>query len=162
MQEYESQYHEIWNYIPYPDNVKTIVEIGINEGEGTKRLKSRFPNAHIFAIDTHVRHPLYKLSYDEISAKLQNVATVIIQNSPFPFEWGNPYDLCTIDIGSDPEINMLNLKYWLQYKKANGILAMVIPKGTEDKKEKKQKFLELLNATNFKYEEVYFNWFIFR
>lgn len=162
MQEYESQYHEIFKIIPNPDNLKTIIEVGINEGEGTKKLKNHFPNAHLFAIDVHVRHPLYKLSYDEIMRKLEHIATVIIQSSPLPFDWTIPYDLCTIDIGSNPEINLSNLKYWLKSKKENGILAMVIPKGTEEKLQKRIQFIEQIKEMNIKYEEIYYNWIIFK
>lgn len=162
MQAYESQYQEIWDSILHPENIKTIVEVGINEGEGTKKLKDRFPNAHIFALDVHVRHSDYSKPYDQIMAKLENIATVVVQTSPLPFEWGNPYDLCAIDIGSDPERNFENLKYWLKYKRPGGVLAMLIPKGDERRRERKKKFLELLHTTDLKYEEVYFNWFIFR
>lgn len=162
MQSHESQYQEIWGSIPNPENVKTIVEVGINEGEGTKKLKDQFPDAHIFAIDLHVRHPLYSMPYDQIMAKLESIATVVVQTSPLPFEWGHPYDLCAIDIGSDPERNFENLKYWIKYKKSGGILAMLIPRGDEIKRERKKKFIELLHTTDIQYEEVYCNWFIFR
>jgi len=63
MKEYESQYHEIWNSITHPEKIKTIIEIGINEGEGTKKLKEHFPDAHIFAVDVHVRHSDYSMNY---------------------------------------------------------------------------------------------------
>lgn len=162
MKAYESQYHEIWNSIPHPDNIKTIIEVGINEGEGTKILKERFPNAHIFAIDVHVRHSDYSMPYDKLMAKLEHTATVVIQESPLPFEWGNPYDLCAIDIGSDPERNMKSLTYWLKYKKPGGVLAILIPRGDEIRRERKKHFIEMLHPTGISYEEVPCNWFIFR
>jgi len=87
---------------------------------------------------------------------------VVIQESPFPFEWGNPYDLCTIDIGSDPERNIKNITYWLKFKKPGGILAIVIPRGDEIIRERKKLFLEMLHSTGLSYEEVASNWFIFR
>lgn len=162
VKEYESQYHEIWDHIKNPQDIKTVVEVGINEGEGTKRLKNQFPNAHIFAIDVHVRHHEYNLPYDQIAAKLEGIATIIIEKSPFPFEWGQPYDLCTMDIGSDPDINFDNIQYWIKYKKPGGVLVAAIPRGTELKLQKRQGLIERLKTQGFKFEEVYYNWIIFR
>lgn len=161
VKEYQSEYQEIWTSLPHPQDVKIVVEVGMNDGDGALKLKDYFPSAHVFTFERPIRTPDYNTPLEDILKKLDKKATVVLEESPLPYDWGHPYDVCTIDIGSNPETNFENVKYWLKFKKPGGVLAALIPKGTEEKREKKKIFLKKLEQTNWSYKEIYYNWFIF-
>lgn len=160
MQEYESHYDELFEYLP-GYKPQTIVEVGMNEGVGTLRLKKQYPEAQIFTIDEHVRAPDYTDDRDAAIRRLKDVATIIIDQSPFQFAWPFTYDLCAIDIGSDPHLNYLQLKYWEKWGNPHSILVLCVPRGDEKKRERKKVLIETLTQAHYSYETV-FNWFVFK
>ncbi|MNY53779.1 hypothetical protein D3C86_1895700 [compost metagenome] len=123
-------------------------------------MRSRFPEARIFGIDEHQRTPDYKTSFDELASSLRGVATLVIERSPLPFAWPFAYDFCAIDIGSDPDNNFSNIQYWLQYKNQNGVLAVVVPRSTPERVERKEILVRRLQEAGISYKEI-FNWFVF-
>ena len=158
--EYDSPYQKLWDQNIGTPSASVVVEVGINDGRGIRRLKERFPNAQIFGIDEPVREPEYKTTYEQLSTDLSGIATLIIEKSPLSYDWPHAYDFCSIDIGADPEVNLANIAYWLRFKKASGILAIVVPRSTPEKLAKRNCLVQELQQRGLHFQEVY-NWFVF-
>lgn len=160
MKDYNSNYEALFHFLPDLKPI-TIVEVGMNDGQGAISLKKKFPNSQIFTIDEHVRAPDYTDNREVTLQKLKGVATVIIERSPLPYQWPFKYDLCVIDIGSDPDINFQQIKYWEKWGNNNSVLAIVIPRASAQKVERGLIFKSTLLKEGYVFEMV-FNWYVLK
>ena len=158
--EFDSPYQKLWESGLVQRDAKIVIEVGVNDGRGILALREYFSEAKIFAIEENVRDEIYKTSLEELAKIAQDKATLIIERSPLSFSWPLNYDFCGIDLGADPEINFNNIRYWLSYKKPNGVLAIVVPRSTPEKIAKKEQLIGQLRAHGMPYQEIY-NWFVF-
>ncbi len=142
------------------DQIQTIVEVGTFNGGGTKFLERKFKKAHITTYERPDHFEPKHINLAKIRQSFSRRTQSFIELSP-PIEFEGSVDLCFFDIGHNLQNIRDNFHFWFDKLTGAGMIIMLIPWSTPQKKEVRSLFLQELEEEGLIYETVV-NWVILK